>query len=235
VTTNLLLSGGPTHDLAATSARVAELLADEGIESVVVDDPHEAIELLIDPGATWDLVTVNALRWRMEADRYAHLRDAWAFELRDDEAEALQRHVRGGGGLLALHTAVVCFDAQPAWHNTVGASWDWNRSSHPPVAEIEVVVTDAGRHHPLTAGLEPFTIVDEAYGFLDESPDLVPLLTAEHGGRAHPLLWARHVGDGRVVADLLGHDETSLHHPTHAEILRRAARWALPHRDEATP
>lgn len=235
MTTNLVLSGGPTHAFAATSARVGELLSAEGIDSVVEDDLHAAIELLVDPHRRWDLVTVNALRWTMAAERHRHLRPEWAFVLTAEEAEALAGHVRGGGGLLALHTAVICFDTQPAWHDTVGASWDWDRSSHPPLGEILVTVTDAGRGHPVTAGLEPFSIVDEAYGFLLEEPDIVPLLTVVHGGRDHPLLWARPVGAGRVVTDLLGHDVSSFAHPTHAEILRRAARWVAPNRDEEQP
>ena len=136
MTTNLVLSGGPTHDLATTSARVAAVLERDGIESVVVDDPRAAIARLVAEPGDWDLVTVNALRWRMEADRYADLRDQWSFTLADHEAEALSAHVRRGGGLLALHTAVVCFDGHPLWRSLVGASWDWERSSHPPVAEV---------------------------------------------------------------------------------------------------
>lgn len=235
MTTNLVLSGGPQHDFAATSARVGELLSAEGIDSVVEDDLHGAIECLADPHVTWDLVTVNALRWSMGAERFSPLRHDGAFVLTADEADVLAAHVRGGGGLLALHAAVICFDTQPAWPATVGASWDWERSAHPPLGEILVTVTDIGRGHPLTAGLESFPIVDEAYGFLREEPDIVPLLTADHGGRTHPLLWARQVGEGRVVTDLLGHDLSSLTHPTHAEILRRAARWVTPHRDEEQP
>jgi type 1 glutamine amidotransferase len=232
VTANLVLSGGPTHDFAASSGRLVELLSAEGIESVVEEDLHQGIECLVDPDLVWDMFTVNALRWTMGAERYRHLRDEWAFVLTAGEADAMSAHVRDGGGLLALHTAVICFDTRPAWHETVGASWDWGRSSHPPLGEILVTVTDAGRRHPLTTGLESFSIVDEAYGFLREEPGIVPLLTAEHGGRDHPVLWARPVGAGRVVTDLLGHDASSFAHPTHAEILRRAARWVAGSRPE---
>jgi type 1 glutamine amidotransferase len=35
------------------------------------------------------------------------------------------------------------------------------------------------------------------------------------------------VGQGRVVYDALGHDGASLNHPTHAQLLRDAAQWAL--------
>jgi type 1 glutamine amidotransferase len=85
--------------------------------------------------------------------------------------------------------------------------------------------TPAGRTHPLTAGIAEFTIVDEIYAFLDHEADLTALLTSRHGDTDHPVLWARTVGRGRVVTDLLGHGPAALAHPDHREILRRAARW----------
>ena len=39
------------------------------------------------------------------------------------------------------------------------------------------------------------------------------------------MLWARSVGAGRVVTDLLGHDAAAMTQASHREILRRAARW----------
>lgn len=231
---NLLLAGGPVHDFDATSAAIATLLAagDGGpIETTIETDPRHAIERLRsetrDRAEQWDLFTVNALHWRMEIDRFAHVRDRDAFDLGVADGELLERYVYGGGGLLALHTAVICFDAEPHWRALIGAAWNWERSSHPPVAEVEVQVTEAGRRHPITAGIEPFCIVDEPYGFLDGADDLEPLLTATRNGVVHPMLWARAVGAGRVVTDLLGHGVESVTHPAHRTILQRAAQWSL--------
>ncbi len=231
---NLLLSGGPVHDFDATSGAIAALLAsgDGGpIDTTVVDDPNDAFARLRAAGAdrapAWDLLTVNALHWRMEVERYAHRRDRDGFDLNVADGELISAFVHGGGGLLAVHTAVVCFDAEPHWRALIGAAWNWERSSHPAVAEVAVQVTDAGRRHPITAGIEPFVIVDEVYGFLDPADDIEPLLTATHDSTVHPLLWARTAGAGRVVTDLLGHGVESIAHPAHRTILRRAAAWTL--------
>jgi len=233
---NLMLSGGPVHDFDATSAAIAALLAtsDPGgrggdgaemwIDTTIVTEPADVLARLrpgdADRVQAWDLLTVNALRRRTDP-----VRDAFAFTLAPDDGARIETFVRGGGGLLALHSAVVCFDAEAHWHALTGASWNWERSSHPPVGEIDVEVTDAGRCHPITTGIDRFRIVDEVYGFLDEVDGIEPLLTATWGRRAHPLLWARSVGDGRVVTDLLGHGLESVSHPTHRAILRRAAVW----------
>jgi type 1 glutamine amidotransferase len=230
VSRNLLLSGGPGHEFDELADALARLLRADGIETTVVTEPEKMLAELAagDRGsaAAYDLLTVHALWWGMGADRFAALRAEQAYTLGADDAEVIDGFVRSGGGLLALHSAVICFDAEPTWHALCGASWNWDASSHPPVGEADVAVTDAGRVHSLTTGLEGFTVHDEIYGFLDEEPALSPLLTSSHGGRAHPVLWARDLGEGRVVTDLLGHGPESLADPTHRTILRRAANWA---------
>lgn len=230
MTRNLVLSGGPTHDFDATSRSLIDLLDQDGVESVLVEDPLEAMAVLRaaerDETRAVDLLVVNALWWGMDVDRYADLRADFGFALSDDDAALIERYVVGGGGLLALHTAVICFDAHPVWHRLCGASWNWTSSSHPPLGEVEVRVTPRGRAHELTRDVDDFVISDEVYGFLDEEDDVDPLLSSAHGGRAHPLLWVREVGHGRVVTDLLGHGEASLAHPVHRAVLARAAAWA---------
>lgn len=227
---HLLLSGGPAHAFTDTSAMLAALLTDHGIVTTIVTEPADAVARLREAedgvGDTVGLLTVNALRWRMTQDRYAAERAEHAMALDPADLAVVDRYVRGGGGLLALHTAVICFDGDPVWHALCGASWRWERSSHPPAGPVHVEVTEAGRSHELTRGAADFVIEDEAYGFLDEDDDLDPLLMTEHGGRTHPLLWARTVGDGRVVTDLLGHGPASFEHRTHRTILARAAAWA---------
>lgn len=228
---NLVVSGGPGHEFDVTSSALASLFDEQGIASTIVTDPHDAVAILRDAeagtGAPVDLLTINALRWRMDQDRYADQRGAHAVALEPEDLAAVDRFVRRDGGLLALHTAVISFDADPTWHALCGASWRWDRSSHPPFGPVEVDVTDAGRIHEITHGIGRFIVEDEAYGFLDEVDGLQPLLVSSHGGRAHPLLWARSVGGGRVVTDLLGHGVESIEHPVHRTILARAAIWAV--------
>jgi type 1 glutamine amidotransferase len=223
--TNLVISGGPGHDFETTSMALVALFAEQGVTSTVFDDPHEALAALTSAPDPWDVLTVNGLHWRMEPDRYADLRSRFACSLSDREAGTIEHHVRSGGGLLACHTAAICFDADPRWAACIGATWNWDRSSHPPQAPALVSPTAAASDHPLTTGIGAFTIVDEIYGFLDQDRDLVPLLTSAHGGASHPVLWTREVGRGRVVTDLLGHDASAMAHPEHHEILRRAVRW----------
>lgn len=231
MTRNLLLSGGVGHEFRPAAASLVEMLTELGVESTVVEEPADAVAHLRaaadgrEPAVA--LFTVHALHWRMESPRYAHLRDQMARSLSADDVGAIDGFVRGGGGMLALHTAVICFDADPTWRELCGAAWDWSASSHPPPGRIDVELTGAGVRHPVTAGVEGFWVEDELYGSLDTVEGLVPLLTGRQGDVTGPVLWARELGGGRVVTDLLGHGVESLARPEHRRILRSAATWAL--------
>ena len=174
-----------------------------------------------------DLLTVNALRWRMEVDRYAHLRDDFAFDLTPQLAALLERYVLGGGGLLALHAAVICFDAEPTWRRLCGASWNWAASAHPPVGPAAVQVTVSGQAHPITAGLTDFTITDEVYGFLDEEAGLDPLLCSSHAAAGAPAAVGPGAGRRPGRHRPARPRRVVLSNPTHRTILRRAATWAI--------
>jgi uncharacterized protein len=215
---NLLLSGGVGHPFPATSGALAELLDEVGITSEITEDIEDGLRALAD----YDLLTVNALRWRMDAERYAHLRDDWAFSLSAEGRAEIERHLAHGRPILAIHTACICFDDWAGWGAIVGGAWDWGRSSHPPISEARINVrTDA---HAVVAGIGDFSLVDEVYGFLALQDDVAPLATSPHGGADHALLWVRHVAGARVAFDALGHDERSYASPEHRRLIRRLGR-----------
>ncbi|MDD7937447.1 ThuA domain-containing protein [Actinomycetospora lutea] len=220
-----------THDFPATTSCLTALLAPLGVASEVhegVDGVDEAFLAL--PGA--DLLVVNALRWTMTGpgvpDRYREQADAEGASPSAAARAAFADHLAGGGGVLAVHTAALCFDDWPEWGAALGARWVWGRSQHPPLGpEIDVSVVGDG---DLVGGVEGFSLVDEVYGDMDLAGDLDPQLAAPQpvtDGRTMPLLWAREHGGGRVVYDALGHHPPSYAVPEHAEIVTRAARWAL--------
>ena len=238
---HLLLSGGPGpgHDFDASAAVLAELVDAIGASTTVVHEPAEAAEQLrsaADRNEPWDLFTVNALRWRMDQERFADQRSRWAVSLSDGDAEVFEQHVRKGGGLLALHTAVLCFDGHETWRRLLGGVWDWDRSSHPPLGDVVVRPTAAGTDHPVTAELGELRLRDELYSDLDLADDVVPLASGRvdsAAGATQPVLWAREHGAGRVVTSLLGHGTDSLGDPQHRRLLTRAALWCATARSVA--
>jgi uncharacterized protein len=215
----VVLSGGPTHDFPATTARLTSLLAGQDLAAEVHTDVDAGLRAL--PGAA--LLVVNALRWTMTCpgtpDRYRSRAAELGVSPAPAARAAFDAHLAAGGGLLAMHTASICFDDWPVWAEALGGAWRWGRSSHPPPGPLAVEVT--APEHPLVAGLGGFTIEDERYSGLAVAADVRPLLACA----GEPLLWAREHGGGRVVYDALGHDPASYEVPEHRAVVQRAIRW----------
>ena len=210
MTRSLILSGGgayadPWHPFAATSERIADVLAALGHHV-------EISELVADRVADlrgWDLIVVNAASGP-GADTSAAQAGLMA---------ALDR----GLGVLAVHVGACTLLRLPEWESVTGAAWISGRSMHPKVGPCRII-TYPGRH-PISAPVADFDITDERYAHLRTAPDIVPLAAHEHAGEVYPLLWARVREKSRIVTDLLGHDERSYDSPEHRQLISRAARW----------
>lgn len=237
---HLVLSGGVGHPFADTSAALADVLAPvlepAGVRTMVADLPdwEDALSDLAHMDGI-DLVTVNALRWQMTAPRYDALRADNAYASTSALREGIVSHLTRGGGLLALHTACICFDDWPQWGDILGASWDWDRSFH-PLHGNQVALKDSvtGRRSTITDELYHDLAVHAdrevlATATLPEGLVAINLPPAGPGltGEAQAVMWRRVHGGGRVVVDTLGHDRDSLADATHADALRAAVAWAL--------
>jgi type 1 glutamine amidotransferase len=225
---SLVLTGGIGHPFADSAPALAACLARAGSTADVTEDIEAGLATLASGG--YRLVCVYALRWSMATgDKYASHRAAHGFTLSQAGRAALQAHVAGGGGLLALHTGIICFDGWPEWREMLGGVWDWGRSNHPPRGPVHVAPTAS--HHPVTAGVVPFDLEeDEVYARLDLRPGIVPLVDARARNGddgAWPAVWSNDYGRGRIVCDTLGHDRRSIETPPHGRLIVNAARWLL--------
>ncbi|MGZ4650631.1 MAG: ThuA domain-containing protein, partial [Kineosporiaceae bacterium] len=154
----VIVSGGVAHDFPATSAELARVLGEAGFAASVSEDVEAVLTGLPAAGAgPRPLVVLNLLRWTMQVERYAHLRDQWSISLSPQARAGLTGHVTAGGGLLAMHGASICFDDWPQWRELLGGMWRWDTSSHPPLdGPVDVRVADA---HPIVARVPDFRIV----------------------------------------------------------------------------
>jgi uncharacterized protein len=225
---SLVLTGGIGHPFADSAAALAACLGRAGCAGDVTDDIEAGLADLA--SGTYRLVAVYALRWSMSTgEKYAPHRAQWGFTLSPAGRVALQSHVKMGGGLLVLHTGLICFDGWSDWRAMLGGAWTWGQSSHPPRGRVHAVPT--AHRHPVTAGVEPFDLVDdEVYAGLDLASNILPLVGARaegHGDELHPAVWTNGYGEGRVVCDTLGHDSRSIATPSHRLLIENAARWLV--------
>ena len=223
---HLLITGGIYHDFDATADALAVALEPMGISTRITSDVESAFRGLEDGDC--QLLTVSALRFTMtQNEKYAPMRDQWAFELSAQARESLATYVKEGGSLLGLHTASICFDGWDEWPKILGAGWVWGQSSHPPAGNVRV--ERVGDDDVLVGGSPPFEVFDEVYRGLELFTQSTPLLQAKAAtdSEFHPVMWTHRYGSGRVVYDALGHGPASVMEPTHLAILKRAVQWLI--------
>ncbi len=204
------------HDFTATSVEVARVL--EGLGLQVAVRAFKPAGVVADaPDA--DLLVVNA-----GCGTYAASADgpeaAW-----DEAFQVLRDHRQRSGPVLALHAASNTLDGLDEWPEWIGGRWNRERSTHPPIGDARVEVTDTD--HPVTAGLQFFTLHDERYCHLDLFPGSRVLLHHEHDGSDQPLVWVTERDGARTVYDALGHGVQSYASTSRVDLLEREVRWLL--------
>ena len=193
---------GVYHDHPGTGRLLRELLAAEpGVEAKLAQD-YEILAGGLERFHTILLYTdVGSLSPAQEA--------------------GLLAYVRGGGGCFGLHTASASFRANAGYHDMLNGMFD----GHSPYMEFTVTVTD--RHHPITRGLEAFTVHDELHYFAHDPARSQRLMEAYDPttGATYAMALHHRYGAGRVFYFALGHDAGSHHHPTFRTVIRRGVHW----------
>lgn len=127
-------------------------------------------------------------------------------------------YVRGGHGLLAIHSGTAGYQETPVMRALLGGVF----LQHPPQCPVTITPRPG---HPISTGSAPFTLQDEHYFMaLDDRRAEVFLVTAsEHGEQ--PGGWTRREGAGRVCVLTPGHNLTLWQHPIFQILIVNALRW----------
>jgi uncharacterized protein len=212
----VLLAGGWAHPGHDQVTSMSELLAERSFETRVVRDPDD-VPAAVDEGC--DLLVVAACWFAMADERYTdeQRRDhAVPFSPALDQALARLRDL--GCPVLALHTAVICFDGHDTWTDWIGGTWNWTTSWHPGPGPILVQPCD---ETPIT--FPAFTVLDELYQGLDVTAGVDVVAHAQE----HPMVWLWETESGRAAVNVLGHDRRSLTEPSHLQLNGQLLDWLL--------
>ena len=148
--------------------------------------------------------------------------------LTKNAAAALLGFTARGGGLFGIHGGIA-LQNRPELGQLLGGLF----TGHPPYEGLPMVsykVVDP--KHPLTTGVEDFTIPDELYLF-----DLPALegrhifLSYEEKGASYPAGWVREFGLGRVIYLCCGHNADAFENEMLGRLIKNGTAWLTERRE----
>lgn len=203
----LLVLGGTYHDFDGFAATLTPVLARGGAQ---VEATYE-LNRLHDLGDVDVVILYTCL-----SGPTAEAPDAAGID--EGQARSLAEWVASGGGLLTLHAATVSARNNPTLRGLMGGAFE----SHPP--QFAFTVYPMYGPHPITEGIEAFTVHDEFYIQIYE-PDVAIHMVAMDRGLCHPMVWSKGVGQGRVAHIALGHGPAVWSLPAYQQLVGQAVGW----------
>ncbi|MFE6409440.1 ThuA domain-containing protein [Streptomyces sp. NPDC057837] len=165
-------------------------------------------------------------------------------QITPEQLAGLRAAVVAGTGFTGWHGGIAdSFRASSDYLHLVGGQFATHPGKEPCERRGEasdnflphtITLTDAGRAHPVTAGIEDFELRTEQYWVLHD--DLIDVLATTthpvrpwepwHRSVTSPAVWTRHWGAGRIVVTTPGHSLDVLEHPDVRTIIERGMLWA---------
>jgi type 1 glutamine amidotransferase len=153
--------------------------------------------------------------------------------------------VRAGTGLVGWHGGIAdSYRDSADYLQLIGGQFAHHAAVAPPeqlageqadnYQHYTVELTELGRNHPVTAGVEDFSLTTEQYWVLSDEYNEV-LATTTQAKRdfdawdrpvTFPAVWTRHWGAGRVVVSTPGHRLEVVEHPAVRRIIEQGMLWA---------
>lgn len=213
-------------ETAAINGWLARLAGDLNMQVDVSEDPKDILTIL----DRYEVLVLN------NSNQLSSL-----FE--DKHKAKLQAWYEAGGGIVALHAALVRQTEWP-WLNELGGC-DFNSDSE--FLEAKVTVDPAGKDHPSVKGAPASFMYTADWTNHDRSvtgqPGVQVLLRVDEtsfepvrdyfkqrGGKAmgtdHPISWINTLNDGRFFYTDFGHDVRSLETPFGRTHILEAIKWA---------
>ena len=197
----LCLLGGVYHDFDQVEVHLRELLPQVGIGPRFTRNP-------VALGSISHADTDLAFIYSCSTDK-----------LDEAAVENLISFVESGGGLFAMHGATASFPDNPEVLSLIGARFREHGPRH------NFLVTPMERSHPVTDGIEAFTVNDELY-VQEYAADLQIHMVAAYLGKMQPVVWTHTPGSGRVCYLALGHDLAVWQHPSVQQLIVNGILWS---------
>ena len=176
----------------------------------------------------------DLLKPGLEKDYDVLVRYDMSGDVTPEQENAFVELLNKGIGLVALHHNLGAHRKWAEYRKILGGKFvfepceiDGKRYapstwSHGETIKVEI----ADKEHPITKGLEAFTIHDETYHGYFTDPSVKLLLKTDHPKNNPELAWCHKYGQSRVFYLMLGHDHAAYENPNYRELVHRGIQWA---------
>lgn len=143
--------------------------------------------------------------------------------IKPEDRANLDKFLKRGGGIVAIHDSVCGTDAQ--WFKTIiGGAWEHGKAKW---LEGEVGMYFIDTEHPITKGISNFDFKDEIYYDLHMMPEARVLASSFHTPFIiAPQMWVYEKDNHRSFVCISGHEYASFSLPQVRAVLLRGIAWA---------
>ncbi|SEN96611.1 ThuA domain-containing protein [Paenibacillus sp. OV219] len=145
--------------------------------------------------------------------------DCWSVPVTEHQAASLVQFVQRGGSLLVIHNGI-SLQSREECALLIGGKF----TGHPDYQRLDFCKTEI--QHPITSGIEPFSLEEEPYQFefyADACNEVLLEYTLDD--RRIPAAWTAIRGQGRIVYLMPGHHKPSFLHPSCRRLIQNCAQW----------
>ena len=207
----LIILGGIYHDFEGFTSAVKPVLEAAGHS---VEATYALDKLISLNEADYDLVlSYTSLSRHREGQHDTHPEN-----LTQEQTAGLAHWVRNGGAFLSVHCGTVTSKPNPAFKALAGGVF----VKHPP--QFTFMVYPMHREHPITAGIEAFSVKDEFY-IQDYEAGLEIQMVAMHEGTAYPMVWSKRECSGRVAHIAMGHSKAVWDLESYQKLMLQTVDW----------
>ncbi|HOZ45638.1 MAG TPA: ThuA domain-containing protein [Candidatus Hydrogenedentes bacterium] len=138
-----------------------------------------------------------------------------------------------GVGLVMMHHAMTAFEGWPEYAKVIGGVYrrqaevvdgkELPACAYQHDIDFDVHVEDPD--HPVTQGIQDFTVHDETYIRCRHEPDSHVLLTTNHPTSDRVVGWSRTYGQARVCGVQMGHGPQIFAQPEYKRFVAQAIRF----------
>lgn len=207
----LILLGGLWHDFDGFASAMKALLAPHGFQ---VEATYDLDSLLYLEENRYDLV-ISYTCFSPHREGY---NDISPEKLTNAQIDGLTNWIRKGGAFLAAHAATVIGESDAVLGELIGGVF----VSHPPA--FSFTVYPVFEEHPMTMGIEAFTVHDEFY-METHAPAVQVHMVAFDRGLAYPMAWSKTEGQGRVAHIAPGHSREVWDLKPYQQLLLQTINW----------